>query len=67
MTKKKLVEWPMTDNRFVPKVPYFSVEDPRGAWGARNLSQNLSQIAGNGHFRDSNFQTFLGGMPPDAP
>ena len=29
--------------------------------------RNLSENVGNGHFRDSNFQTFLGGMPPDPP
>ena len=29
--------------------------------------RNLSQNAGNGHFRGSNFQTFLGGMPPEPP
>ena len=29
--------------------------------------RNLSQNDGNGHFRDSNFQKFLGGLPPDPP
>ena len=29
--------------------------------------RNLSQNAGNSHFRDSNFQTFLEGMPPNIP
>ena len=29
--------------------------------------QNLSQNAGNGHFRDSKFQNFLGGGMPKTP
>ena len=29
--------------------------------------RNLSENARNGHFRDSNFQEFLGGTPPDPP
>ena len=60
-------------------VAQFSVADPRGtaspppfldfcSFFSIKRVQNLSQNAGNVHFRDSNFQHFLGvGMPPDPP